>query len=187
MWCVFYLTTAVAVIAVFSRRNHPAMSAAAFGLFLVFVFMQSWLFEKSGVSTHPTLQRFAATIHAQLKPETVIGIGSHDLHEKEFQVYFYDQMVQRVGNNEDSVTLWGLRQLLEKNPDVFCLVIKNDYDKFREMYDKNNCMVVGEELMIRKRWHLDSKFVGALLKLDRERIDSYFKEKVYLVHKSGHV
>ena len=60
-------------------------------LLIMFVFAQSSILQKAGITTHATLQKFAQTINRQLakqQDDVIIAVGSNDIHEKEFQVYF---------------------------------------------------------------------------------------------------
>ena len=156
------------------------------GLFLVFVLSQTSLLAKAGVTSHTTLQKFADTIHKDKQGEATIGVGSYDIHEKEFQVHF-DQKVIKAGASFDGETRWRLGMLFKGSKKVYCLISKKDYDKFLSIYQPDERQIIQSEYMVRKRFHIDKKFFEALLTFDRDTVWSYLLEEVVLVKKEAHV
>ncbi|MCK5012930.1 MAG: glycosyltransferase family 39 protein [Candidatus Omnitrophica bacterium] len=157
------------------------------GVFILFVFAQSSLLEKAGVTTHATLQKFAVVVNKELKADdandAVIGVGSHDIHEKEFQVYF-DRKVIKAAGSEEEETKAKLSRLFATDKKVYCLITEEDFDHFLRNSFPGSLEIVKEEHIFRRRMSIDRGFFVALLKLDQMTVRDYLKERIYLIRKS---
>ena len=158
------------------------------GLFMLFVFAQSSLLEKAGVTAHATLQKFAVTINQEIKvaaaKEAVIGVGSHDIHEKEFQVYF-DRRVAKAAGSEEAETRARLAQLFATDKKVYCLITEKDFELFLKDSFGGSLEIVQEDYIFRRRMNIDKGFFMALLKLDQTAVRRYLKEKLILIRKDS--
>jgi len=166
-----------------SRSKKNMVRPLILGFFIIFVMSQMTIWDKANLTAHATLRRFAKTINFDEKAEYIVGVGSHDIHEKEFQVYF-DKKVDKASVSWE----WGMEESLSKyfsqKGKIYCLIKKEDYDK----YLKNNVKIgeiniMQEDYIFRKRMHIDANFFKALLSLDQEKVHHYFMEKLLLVKK----
>ncbi len=155
------------------------------GLFLVFVFMQSFLMGTAGLTAHAPLQKFAATIQTQAKQPAKIGVGSHDIHEKEFQVYF-EGKVEKVATSRDEETQIRLFNFFTTSPKVYCLITERDFKRYLNEEEIRPFDIVQEGYIVRKRMHIDKGFFFALFKGDQKTVRDYFMEKLILVRKDRH-
>jgi len=175
---VSYLTLSLLIVK--SSKNMTA--PVVLGLFLVFVLSQTSLLAKAGVTSHTTLQKFAETIHKDKQGEATIGVGSYDIHEKEFQVYFEEKVVQG-GHTHEGAMKYYLTQLFNTDKVVYCLVIDKDLE-FLENLSFGKLDVLQEEYMFRRRMDLDGGFVRAIVEMDQEKVRDYLKEKVVLLKRA---
>jgi len=186
LWLGVSLLTYLVIIFIVCRKKDPMIAPVILGLFILFVFSQSSLMAKAGVTAHGTLQNFAKTIHAQDNQEYVLGVGSHDIHEKEFQVYF-DRKIYKAGHSHEGRTKMQLGKLFNTKETVYCLLTEKDYNRYRDVINRKRHYTVQEEYMIRKRMNLDQGFFVALLKLDQEVARQYLMEKILLIRKDSNV
>jgi len=154
---------------------------------ILIVFAQSSLLEKAGVTSHATLQKFAITVNQSIAEDAtksfIIGVGSHDIHEKEFQVYF-DQKVIKAAGSEIKETKAKLAKLFATNDHVYCLIIEKDFDQYLRGSSLGSFETIQEDYIFRRRMHLDRGFFNALLKLDQAAVNHYLKEKIILIKKT---
>ena len=149
-------------------------------IFLLIVYSQSGLISKAGLTPHSTLQKFAQKIHESSDADLPVGVGSDDIHEKEFQVYF-DQEVKKVASNVPEDTFLRLKKFFTENPSLFCLLTEVDYERhIKERYDKS-LDIVHTEYILRRKMYIDADFFKAIIKLDSETVRSYLMEKLILV------
>lgn len=157
------------------------------GIFLVFVFMQSFLMGKAGLTAHAPLQKIAATIQAQAKQPAKIGVGSHDIHEKELQVYF-DQQVAKAATSSEEETKAKLAEFLNTPEEVYCLLTEKDFQRYLgENTAGGRLDIVREDYIFRKRMEIDKGFFAAVLRMDRPKVRAYMMEKLILVRKDKNV
>ncbi|MBN1870470.1 MAG: glycosyltransferase family 39 protein [Candidatus Omnitrophica bacterium] len=190
-WWLFVLAAVyVFVVGRILRNPEPVIAPLVLSVFMIFVFAQSSLMEKAGITAHATLQKFAATVNQDLEVNTssgtMIGVGSHDIHEKEFQVYFNQRIVKAAGSEEEE-TRTKLGRLFANDKMVYCLMTEKDYDGYLKEYFPETLEIVQEEYIFRRRMHLDRGFFLALLRLDQAVVRDYLKEKIILVRKGRHV
>ncbi|MBP9855553.1 MAG: glycosyltransferase family 39 protein [Candidatus Omnitrophica bacterium] len=156
------------------------------GLLIALIGYQTAYLSGLGLTNHTTLRKFAQTIdHGELK-NYAIGIGSHDLHENELQIYFKDVKIEKYANDTDDYTRYMLSQLFGKNESVYCLITEKDYNKYLKDTVKNG-QIIQQEFMLRKQLNLDAEFLKALLRFDRREIYEYFMENVILVKREFNV
>jgi 4-amino-4-deoxy-L-arabinose transferase-like glycosyltransferase len=153
------------------------------GIFILGVMSQSRLLNEANLTSHAVLSRFARVIKAGEATDFSIGVGSHDLHEKEFQVYF-DQKVDKASVSWE----WGMQNSLNRYfsraGTIYCLITAADYQAYLNNiphFDKVS--VVSEDYIFRRRVRLDGHFWKALGRFDQQKMFHYFMEKIILVKK----
>ena len=186
LWLIALLAIYLLSIFIIFRGSDSMLAPLCLGILIAIVFSQSTLLDRAGVTSHSTLQKFAAAIQADLAqesaPVTAIGVGSHDIHEKEFQAYFNQKVIKAASSDvEDSDS--QLSKLFLENDRVLCLIIEKDFDRFRNNAPPGIYETIQEEYIFRRRMNIDQGFFGALLKLDQETVNNYLKEKIILVEK----
>lgn len=190
-WLVILLFFYGGVAGVLKRSRDPLVAPLTLAIFIVFVFAQSSLLGRAGITAHATLQNFASTIHEEGKASApfVIGVGSHDIHEKEFQVYF-DQKVEKAATSENQETRMKLAQLFNRDQNVYCLITEKDFKDYLEHSlpdgeagQPGPLEIIQEDYIFRKRTKIDKEFFIALWKLDQKAVYHYLMEKVVLVKK----
>lgn len=184
-WLLPFLVLFISIPFYMVKKNSALCSSLILGAFIIVVFSQSMLMVKAGVSSHGTLQKFAAIIQAQALPETLVGIGSHDIHEKEFQVYF-DREIVKAGHSHKGANRQKLQQLFDHHEEVYCLLTQNDYNEYQDLIEQFRLKVVATEFMTRKRMKLDKGFLVALVTFDQGRVRSYLMEPIILLKKDKH-
>lgn len=170
------------MVAIILRYVRGAAPAWSLGLFLIFVFFQSPLLQRGGLTAHAALERFAQTIKRENQGPCIIGVGSHDLHEKEFQIYF-DQKLEKVATSSQDETRQQLESLFATPERVYCLITYNDYERFLKDLSLEDLRIIQEDFIFRKRLSIDVGFFSALIRLDQKKIHDYFMEKVVMVKK----
>ncbi|MFT7538449.1 MAG: 4-amino-4-deoxy-L-arabinose transferase-like glycosyltransferase, partial [Lysobacterales bacterium] len=88
-WFIVLIVIAVVygVFLIMTEKSIPLPAYILAGVIL-FIQLQSPLLAKASLTPHTSLQKFAKVVHAYKDTNFAVGVGSHDLHEKEFQVYF---------------------------------------------------------------------------------------------------
>lgn len=176
--CV-YLVVLIALMKYSSYRFAPF----ALALMIIFVFSQGHLLGEAGITSHAILQRFAGTIQSSDYSVYRIGVGSNDIHEKEFQVYF-DKRIIKAADSNDSSTSYKLQQLFfaDKKP-VYCLILQSDRDKYLKEPRYASFEVVQEDYIFRRRIYIDRNFFKALIQFNTKIVYDYFMEKILLLRK----
>ena len=156
--------------------------------FILSIFMlavmtpSSFFLSRAGLSAHSTFQQFAKTVGKGLDSQTIIAVGSHDIHEKEIQVFF-DRPVKKLASDDDPQTREGLANLFNAPLKVYCFILEKDFDKFiKGAY--SDVDVLQEEYIIRKRVSLDASFFWAFLRFDQKTVRDYLLEKIYLIQRN---
>lgn len=170
------------LIVLIARSRSLATAPLTLGIFLIGVFAQSGLMDKAGLTAHSALRQFAQAIPKDQNHPVVIGVGSHDIHEKEFQVYF-DSRVEKAAASEEAQTKAGLANLFAAPQTVYCLMTAQDFERYFPSRDSVFPGVVHEGYIFRKRMHLDEGFFTALAQLDRRKVRDYLMEKLVLIKK----
>jgi 4-amino-4-deoxy-L-arabinose transferase-like glycosyltransferase len=184
-WLFLILFLLAGVLIMMHRSRDPFVAPMVLGLFLVFVFSQSGMIAKTGLAAHASLQKFADTLKKDLDGrQYMITVGSHDIHEKEWQVYF-DVLIEKCSTNNPDITREMLYRVFQENYNVYCLITEKDYNTFFNAYANRPMTTLSEDYVVRKRMSLDKNFFAAILKMDRETIRDYLKEKVVLVKMNG--
>jgi 4-amino-4-deoxy-L-arabinose transferase-like glycosyltransferase len=182
-WAYILAVSFVGILIVLIKTPSLFLRPAILGTFIIVLFTQSNLLFKAGIVSHATLQKFATTIVNDPK-QYIVGVGSHDIHEKEFQVYF-DQPVIKAATSLDHETRGLLTKLFDHKEEVYCLFIKKDFDVFRATANIQKPLeIVQSEFIVRKRMSLDKNFVKALFAFDRQAVEHYLKEEIILVKKA---
>jgi hypothetical protein len=180
------ITVFLMAVLVYLFKSKSLLSAPlSLGILIIFVFAQSSMMGRAGVTAHAALQKFAETIHHEMNnrgERVAIAAGSHDIHEKEFQVYF-DQRVLKAAGSDDDYTQSRLEELFNTDKIVYCLITEVDYKKFIENHYNPPIEILQEDYIVRRRMYIDRNFFVALLRLDQERVHDYIKEKLVLVKK----
>ncbi len=175
--CVY----AVCIIKLKKSNVLPAYILAGVMLFILF---QSPLLAKASLTPHSTLQRVAAVVNTVKQDDYILGVGSHDLHEKELQVYF-DQKVERLVTTHEGHNIYHLTRMFNYSKDVFCLMTEKDYNHYfsKEEFKKYKTEILTEEYLARKRFFIDKGFFTALLQMDQQKVYHYIMEKIVLIRK----
>jgi len=187
-WLIIFFGVYVLSILIIFRSSNSTAAPLCLGILIAVVLSQTSLFDRAGVTSHSILQKFAITIQANVAGHPAakvrIGVGSHDIHEKEFQVYF-DEKIIKAASSDDADSDLRLSKLFSQNDRVLCLIIERDFDRFR-----NNAPPPGtyeriqEEYIFRRRMYIDQGFFKALLTLDQKTVNHYLKEKIILIEKT---
>lgn len=167
------------------RTQRAYMAPMMLGVFLILVLTQSRLLGEAGVTSQSILQRFARTIHQNQDSSMIVGIGSRDIHEKEFQVYFTRRVLKPTFGYEPEHKK-RLKAFLDQPRNFYCLMSQRDIQHFIPERI-HQFEVIQEEYMMRRRMSIDGGFFKALLKLDQSTIHDYLMEKVVLFKKEQKV
>jgi len=186
-WLIIFLLIYIGTIARIHKSSNPIEAPLSLGILILVVFAQSSLLEKAGVTSHATLQKFATTVNQAIIEDTtrniIIGVGSHDIHEKEFQVYFDQKVIKAAGSGVDE-TAAKLAKLFATEDQVYCLIIEKDFDLYLRSSSLGAFETIQEDYIFRRRMYLDRGFFNALLKLDQAAVNHYLKEKIILIKKT---
>jgi len=186
-WLIIFLLIYAVTIARVHKSSNPIEAPLSLGILILIVFAQSSLLEKAGVTSHAILQKFATTVNQAIKEDSArsikIGVGSHDIHEKEFQVYFDQKVIKAAGSGIEE-TATKLAKLFATEDQVYCLIIEKDFDRYLKSSPLGAFETIQEDYIFRRRMYLDSGFVEALLKLDQAAVNNYLKEKIILIKKT---
>lgn len=165
-------------------KNKPHLPAFILAGMLLFILLQMPLISKSGLTTHNVLRQMANVVHSEKSSEYAVGVGSHDLHEKEFQVYF-DQKIEKLATNHEGYNMHHLKRMFNYSKDVFCLMTEKDYNYYFDKAPLNEFRteVLREEYVARKRFHFDRQFWQALFAMNQDKVYEYIMEKVVLIRK----
>ena len=183
LWFVLLLAIGWRLSIWIKQSSHMLRGALVLGCFLLFFYAQSPLLSKAGLTVHTSLQRFAQTIQESKKRPRAIGVGSADLHGKEFQIYF-DEPVEETAYKQLDGNSDNLMRFLNKEETVFCLIKREEFERLLRDYKMAFPLtLMQEEYVLRRRFNLNGGFVLALLKFDREAVKNYLMETVVLVRK----
>ncbi|MBF0385735.1 MAG: hypothetical protein HQL27_07665 [Candidatus Omnitrophica bacterium] len=149
---------------------------------LLFMMIHARVLNGAGLTPHPILGKFAKIINEDQSSGYLIGVGSHDIHEKEFQVYF-EKNVEKAAMSFDKGTEHLLRHLFDKDEKVYCLILDKEFDNILKPIYADKIKVIQEEFISRRRVSLDKGFVTGLLTFDKSIVRGYLKQKIYLVRK----
>ena len=185
IWLGMALIVYVILLRIFLVSKTPLTAPVLLSVFILSVSYHSGLLGKAGLISITTLQRFAKTINSDPTHDYLIGVGSHDIHGKEFQVYF-DQKIQKIGKSEDHRTRLRLRRFFENNKRLYCLILDKDLKKFFRKPPDKSFKVIQEDFIVRRRVPVDKNFFIALIKLDQPAIRRYLMEKIVLIRRDPH-
>lgn len=182
-WAIGITIIASFVVAWIALTPRQRVAPWVLAVTLIVAFANSRALSDAGITFHSVLQNFAQTIRHQETPDSIVAIGSDDLHEKEFQAYF-TQPVLKAATSSEEQTAQRLSELFSGPNTVFCLITESDYDKYlKGKY--SGLEVVQEKPMFRRRIYLDGNFMEAVFDLDRKVIFPYFMENIVLVKKNS--
>jgi hypothetical protein len=162
------------------RSENIYKPACLLGGLIAFVYFQSPMLVEAGVTVHSTFQKIAGNVRADTRPFTMV-IASHDIHEKEAQVYF-DKEICKIANGSDQDMESEMRYWFRKDGVIYCMVLKKDYDRYY-LKDVQNVSIFEEEYIFRKRLALDDQFFWSIVKLDQQKVKDYLMEKLYVLKK----
>jgi len=180
-WVIMFMVMIVGVIFINFKFRQPAVAAFTLALCMAFVQSQTGMISKTKLTSHTTFQKLAGQIQ-KISPELnnyKIGVASHDLHEKELQIYF-DQEIFKAGHSWPGVVQINLKKLFAHDK-VYCFVLEKDYETYQKFF-KGTEIILRDDI-IRKRFYLDKGFVKALINFDQPVIHDYLYENILLVRK----
>ncbi len=180
VWWVwaFLLIFTVLVLWISKTRDYFVVPLALAGVALL-VLSHSTLLSKAGLVSLSSLQEITATVNRQIKPGEIFAVGSHDIHEKELQIYFNDPVL-KAATSIPAETREKLKELFQSPRTVYCLFTEDGYRTF--LKDSGlTLQVLKENLIFRRRIYPDKKLFQAFLEFDRLTVQRYFMEKIILV------
>ena len=180
-WLILIAGVYCAVLVVMVRHKSALAAPLVLAAILLTVYSQATIMRKGGIGL-VVLQKFADTINAQIQKGDLVVVGSHDIHEKEFQIYF-DRLVIKIADDDPIRTKHELLKFLSESPSVYCLLTKNDLDFLSSDLPKDSYTIIQEEYSFRRHMRLDQGFFWALFKLDQGVVQDYLKEKTVLIRK----
>lgn len=184
VFAVIMFCAGVAGVWAIIKFKSPIIAATVLGFFIIFVYFQKPLIYHSGVVSHPVLAEFAEVIK-QDKREYAVGVGSHDIHEKELQI-FLNQKVFKAGTDHEGETNWYLSRLFLDHQRVYCLMTEKDFNHYLKISKFGPFEKIHENYLIRRKMQIDKGFWLGLMRLDRETVRNYLMEKVILVVREPH-
>lgn len=182
VWLMATLLIWLVALIFIKRDKRPFLAPFVFAVVMLFIYGQSNLLSASRLLSHACLQSFAETIREDLKEGDLIGVASHDIHEKEFQAYF-DHRVEKVATSDPVQSRSMISEFLGSSPKVFCLITKADFDQFSQEPWREKVRIVQEEDTFRRRMRIDQGLLKALLERDNVKIKDYFLERFVLIRK----
>jgi len=185
LWLPVFLLIFVGAVYVIFYRRKPLATAILLCVFLLFSYSQAGLLSQARLTSHASLQGLAHTINQHINEDTVIGVGSHDIHEKELQVYF-ERQVEKAATSDDAETQALLRNLFTRDVAVYCILTEKDYQNLLDGDVRDAVAIVQREQIFRRRVTIDAGFFTALLALDRQAINRYLMETILLIRKEQH-
>jgi len=141
---------------------------------------------EANVTPHSAFQRFANIIKADPDGSVAVGVGSNDIHEKEFQVYF-DKKVIKAANSSKGETASMLLEFFSENDNAYCLFTEEDFQDISYPISEEPFRIVQKEYIFRRRMHIDKGFFIALMHFDDDKVRDYLMEKVVLIRKDKNV
>ena len=183
-WLWFYAAAALGGGWVIVISRHPVVPSAVLGTLVIVIFSQTSALARAGICPMTAYQKIAAIIEKN-EESYPIAVASHDLHEKELQVYF-DRKIEKTGHGYELLTFRNLMAFSRKHPDAYCLITGADYRKYASKLEPFDYRVIHKERLFRKRLSLDGGFVTALWRLDRAAIQKYLIEEILLLQKDDH-
>lgn len=181
-WGILFIFILMASVYAIKTTKDLIVAPMILCVFMLFLNSQSVFMAKIGLTPHSILQRFAQTVQKD-PTEKVLLVGSHGLHEKEFQVYFKEQ-VYKVPNDNYGQVHQMLEEFFAKDEKVYCLIKDVDFQKhFADAQDQFD--IVQEEYSVRRRMRIDKGFFAALFKVDQDKVYDYFMEKILLITKEN--
>ncbi len=186
VWLGIFFFIYLALTGIIIKTKSPAVPAIILAVFLAIIFCQSSLLGKAGLTSHAILQNFARTIHNDPSQDYLIGVGSYDIHEKEFQVYF-DKKVQKLAQGQMEDTRRELTNFMKSRGKTYCLLTEKDMNDFLTPVFGNSFQIVQQEYIFKRRLRMDKHFLKSLLNLRQKEVASYFFEKVVLIKKEQNV
>ncbi len=172
----------LAIIGIKKAGQRPWVAAFILGISMLWVYTQSGLLARTRLTTPAALQSFGEVIQSQASKGDAIGVASHDIHEKELQVYV-TPYAQKIATSDRQETKRRLEDFLNKPQREFCVMTKRDFETLFPQKWRPVVRIIGKEKIFRRRISLDKGFLKALLRLDTKKISNYFLEDIILVVK----
>ncbi len=166
------------------RRPRPFVRTSCAALIILFVYTQAGPVSRTRLTTHASLQGFAEAAHSVMDDRDILGVGSHDIHEKEFQVYF-DRHVHKIATSDQNQTQRNLIAFFDSDEDVYCLLTREDYERLLPRDLKKETRIIRSDYAFRRRIRLDDAFAKALRRFHTDTIARYFLEELVLIEKPG--
>jgi len=186
LWLIVISALYIYLLQVVIRSRTLSVPPMLVALTFILILSQTDLMSKAGLTAHGTLQKFAQTIHQYDEDSFGIGVGSQDVHEKEFQVYF-DQRVEKVGRSNLEVSKKLLNDFFKRHEIAYCVMRLSDYQKLQIHLKPYSLEVLQKENIIRRRMYIDRDFFIALLKMEQNKVFHYLMEELILVKMDHHV
>ena len=185
IWLILLFIFYALLLGILLKSKTPLTAPVLLSLLILCVFCQSNLLGKAKLTSQATLQNFAKVINSD-PIHHVIGVGSHDIHRKEFQTYF-DQKVDKLGMSDADKTRVRLKLFLTTHKKrVYCLILEKDLKDYLKKFPRENLVTVKEDSIVRRRMSIDKNFFIALAKLDQATIHQYLMERIILLRKDPH-
>jgi len=182
MWLGILFMIYAVFLGVILKSKTRFIAPVMLSVLVLCIFYQSNLLGRAGLISITTLQHFQKTIDNDLTHDYSIGVGSHDIHRKEFQVYF-TQSVDKLGMSDVDKTNLNLKKFFTNGKRVYCLILEKDLRAYLKEFPQEVLPTVQEDSIIRRRISVDKNFFVALFKLDQATIRQYLMEKIVLVKK----
>jgi len=186
VWLFLYGLAMIVIAIMITRTDNPSLPPALLGLFLVFTLFQSDVISRSGLCPHTVYHHLARLMQAPQYDQYMINVASHNLHEKELQVYF-DRRVIKTGHGYEPLTRSNLLKFLNEHEKAFVIITAADYERYADDLKPFHLEPVICESISRKSYALDAGFLRALGRLDRDRIRDYIMQPILLIKKDRHV
>ena len=178
-WLFIFLIVFIAGAYMFFRSKEGFIAPLGLAMVILFVLSQGILLSRAGLVSLSSLQDLAGTVNRQLMSGEIVAVGSHDIHEKELQIYFNDPVL-KAATSESAETLDRLNELFQSPRTVYCLFTEDDYNAFLKNSGQR-LQVLKEDFIFRRRIYPDRGLFEAFFRFDRPVIQRYFLEKIILV------
>ena len=180
-WVFIFLAIYVLGLVMMKPKEGLFQRAIVLCLGIVFIQTQSFWTAQVGLTPHAKLQKFAQRVNAENKGAYRLGVGSHDIHEKEWQVYFDDRLIEKAADKTFDLTHMRIHDFLLTSHGAFLLLTRKDYNiHLQELYH-GPMAILESEFLVRRRMKVDSQFFKALASLNRAMVKDYLMEEILLV------
>jgi 4-amino-4-deoxy-L-arabinose transferase-like glycosyltransferase len=184
IWPVCIGVSWLIAFVIIQKKKTLMAAPLALGFLIFLVYNQTPLIYHSGIVPQPIFQRVAAIIKKDPRDYTV-GVGSHDIHEKELQIYI-DKKIIKAGTDHEGETNWYLTQLYQNHGLVYCLITQKDFDHYLKNSAFGPFDVLQEEYLFRRKIYLNQDFWKYFIVMNRPKLKEYLLEKVILIKRESY-